>query len=85
MNKSGNDHSDQTVFAGDSAKQDFLSDFCGQKHIVNSLAVALKKSQLSGEPLEHMLFYGPSGYGKKYLLSFCPNTGDNDNPYGNMR
>jgi len=44
-----------------------LSEFVGQKSLVDSLIVSLKAAQQRQEPIEHMLFSGPPGLGKTSL------------------
>ncbi|MBU4376798.1 MAG: Holliday junction branch migration DNA helicase RuvB [Candidatus Omnitrophica bacterium] len=44
-----------------------LSDFVGQKSVVDNLIVAIKAAKKRSEPLEHVLFSGPPGLGKTTL------------------
>jgi len=44
-----------------------LSEFIGQKDLVENLRVAIAAAKQRGEPLEHMLFSGPPGLGKTSL------------------
>jgi Holliday junction DNA helicase RuvB len=44
-----------------------LSEFVGQKDLVENLRVAIQAAKQRGEPLEHMLFSGPPGLGKTSL------------------
>lgn len=44
-----------------------LQDFIGQKLIHESLEVALKAAAKRGDPLDHLLLYGPPGLGKTTL------------------
>ncbi len=49
-----------------------LSEFVGQKDLVENLKVAIQAAKQRGEPLEHMLFSGPPGLGKtslSYIIS----------------
>ena len=50
-----------------------LSEFVGQKELVNGLQVAITASQKRGEPLEHVLFSGPPGLGKTSLAHIIAN------------
>lgn len=44
-----------------------LSDFKGQKKIVDNLEVFIKAAKLRGEALDHVLLHGPPGLGKTTL------------------
>ena len=44
-----------------------LADFVGQPLLKDSLSIALTAAQRRGEPLDHLLFYGPPGLGKTTL------------------
>ncbi|MFH1857676.1 MAG: Holliday junction branch migration DNA helicase RuvB [Candidatus Omnitrophota bacterium] len=44
-----------------------LSEFVGQKEVVENLKVALEAARRRKEPLEHLLFSGPPGLGKTSL------------------
>ncbi len=44
-----------------------LSEFIGQKSLVDSLSVSLQAARQRHEPIEHMLFSGPPGLGKTSL------------------
>lgn len=44
-----------------------LSEFIGQKELVDNLKIAIAAAGLRGEPLEHILFDGPPGLGKTSL------------------
>jgi len=46
-----------------------LSDFIGQDHIKELLDISIQAAKLRGEPLDHVLFYGPPGLGKTTLAS----------------
>jgi Holliday junction DNA helicase RuvB len=45
----------------------------GQKSVVESLAIAIEAAQQRGEPLEHVLLYGPPGLGKTTLAHVIAN------------
>ncbi len=44
-----------------------LSEFVGQKEVVNNLKVALQAAKQRSEPIEHVLLSGPPGLGKTSL------------------
>jgi Holliday junction DNA helicase RuvB len=44
-----------------------LSEVIGQKNVVDKLSIAIQAALKRGEPLEHILFYGPPGLGKTTL------------------
>jgi len=44
-----------------------LSEFLGQRDVVNNLEIFIKAANQRKEPLDHVLFYGPPGIGKTTL------------------
>ena len=50
-----------------------LSDFIGQRHIKDNLSVYIKASLKRGDPLDHVLLSGPSGFGKSTLAHVIAN------------
>jgi len=44
-----------------------LSEYIGQDRVKESLTIAIRAAQERGEPLDHLLFYGPPGLGKTTL------------------
>ncbi|RJP73933.1 MAG: Holliday junction branch migration DNA helicase RuvB [Candidatus Abyssobacteria bacterium SURF_17] len=46
-----------------------LSEYIGQKNIVEKLSISIQAARGRGEPHEHVLFYGPPGLGKTTLAN----------------
>jgi len=44
-----------------------LAEFIDQDHVKDNLAIAIEAAKGRGEPLDHVLFYGPPGLGKTTL------------------
>ncbi|MFC1572448.1 Holliday junction branch migration DNA helicase RuvB [Candidatus Eisenbacteria bacterium] len=44
-----------------------LTEFIGQEHLKENLGILIGAAKKRGEPLEHLLFYGPPGLGKTTL------------------
>jgi len=51
-----------------------LEEWVGQKKVVEKLSIALQAAKQRGEPLEHILFYGPPGLGKTTLAYIISNA-----------
>jgi len=65
--------SEDDLIANLSLRPKMLSDFVGQKAVVEPLSIALKASQQRGEPMEHVLLAGPPGLGKTSLAHILAN------------
>ncbi|MBV8284175.1 MAG: Holliday junction branch migration DNA helicase RuvB [Candidatus Eremiobacteraeota bacterium] len=52
---------------GASLRPRSFDDYVGQERIVENLRIAIAAAKRRGEPLEHVLFYGPPGLGKTTL------------------
>ncbi|MFA7169466.1 MAG: Holliday junction branch migration DNA helicase RuvB [Candidatus Paceibacterota bacterium] len=50
-----------------------LQDFTGQEKIKNNLAISIEAAKKRNEPIEHILFHGPSGLGKTTLSYLIAN------------
>jgi len=52
---------------GASLRPRTFEDYVGQERVVENLRIAIDAATRRGEPLEHVLFYGPPGLGKTTL------------------
>lgn len=50
-----------------------LEDFIGQMTVKDNLKIFIEAAKLRGEPLDHVLFYGPPGLGKTTLAGIIAN------------
>lgn len=50
-----------------------LEDFIGQQTVKDNLKIFIEAAKLRGEPLDHVLFYGPPGLGKTTLAGIIAN------------
>lgn len=50
-----------------------LSDYIGQKQVVETLDIAIQAAKRRGEPLDHILFHSPPGLGKTTLAHIIAN------------
>lgn len=55
-----------------------LDEYIGQKSVTDNLKVFIEAAKLRGEPLDHVLFYGPPGLGKTTLASIISKELDVD-------
>ncbi len=62
-----NQETEEDQVVGISLRPGHLTDFVGQKEVVEGLRVAMAAAKKRGEPLEHTLFSGPPGLGKTSL------------------
>ena len=46
--------------------------YLGQKELKEKLYVYTKAALMRNEPLDHLLFFGPPGLGKRHLLRLWP-------------
>ena len=50
-----------------------LAEYIGQKKATDNLKIFIEAAKLRGEPLDHVLFYGPPGLGKTTLSNIIAN------------
>lgn len=50
-----------------------LSEYIGQETVVEKLSIALAAARARGEPLDHVLLYGPPGLGKTTMAQIIAN------------
>jgi len=50
-----------------------LNDLIGQERVKENLAILIEAAQKRGDPLDHVLFYGPPGLGKTTLAHILAN------------
>ena len=50
-----------------SLRPKLLSDFVGQEKVKENLSIAMQAARMRGEPLDHVIIYGPPGLGKTTL------------------
>jgi Holliday junction DNA helicase RuvB len=51
----------------------YLSEYCGQTAAKENLSIYIEAAKKRGEPLDHVLFYGPPGLGKTTLANIIAN------------
>jgi len=56
-----------------SLRPEHLSEYIGQREVVETLEIAIEAAQKRGEPLDHVLFHGPPGLGKTTLAHIIAN------------
>ena len=65
----------QRIISGETQPEDLdislrprrLGDFVGQAHVKDNLSIAIQAAKMRGDPLDHVIIYGPPGLGKTTL------------------
>ncbi len=75
--------SDRRIITTDAAEEDIriegslrpqsLTEYIGQEKAKNNLKIYIEAAKSRGEPLDHVLFYGPPGLGKTTLAGIIAN------------
>ncbi|MDR0357718.1 MAG: Holliday junction branch migration DNA helicase RuvB [Clostridiales Family XIII bacterium] len=55
-----------------------LTEYIGQRNVTDNLKIFIEAAQQRGDPLDHVLFYGPPGLGKTTLAGIIANELDVD-------
>ena len=55
-----------------------LDDFVGQAHVKNNLDISIRAAKMRGDPLDHIIIYGPPGLGKTTLAHIIAQEMESD-------
>lgn len=61
------------IVAETTLRPQMLAEYVGQKKATDNLKIFIEAAKLRGEPLDHVLFYGPPGLGKTTLAGIIAN------------
>ncbi len=64
---------DNEVVAETTLRPQSLAEYVGQKKATDNLKIFIEAAKFRGEPLDHVLFYGPPGLGKTTLAGIIAN------------
>ena len=70
---SGATESREEVAVDRAMRPRFLKDYVGQKDTVEQLQIAITAAKKRGEPLDHILIFGPPGLGKTTVANIIAN------------
>ena len=66
-------NNDREFVLENSLRPKYLKDYIGQEKIKEILSIYIEAAKKRGEPLDHLLFYGPPGLGKTTLAGIIAN------------
>lgn len=72
VDTSGHDDSDEQIIEVTLRPQSF-KDYIGQERLKKNLKLAIEAAKKRGEPLDHVLLYGPPGLGKTTMANVIAN------------
>ena len=64
---------DEDIAAEGSLRPVSLAEYIGQEKVKKNLNVFIQAARMRGEPLDHVLLYGPPGLGKTTLAGIIAN------------
>jgi holliday junction DNA helicase RuvB len=64
---------EEDALAETSLRPKRLAEYVGQEKVVDNLKISIAAAKARGEPLDHILFYGPPGLGKTTLCQIVAN------------
>jgi len=64
---------EEDALAETSLRPKRLAEYVGQEKVVDNLTISIAAAKARGEPLDHILFYGPPGLGKTTLCQIIAN------------